>query len=767
MRNILILPALVFLFGCSEKPSYKDFDLPLNERVELLLSEMTIEEKVQQMQWRNLQLVFDEEGNFIPDSAKKYLENGMGIAGVYLFNAEPEVFAKALNELQKFLLEETDPGIPAFIYGEGLHGLMAKDATVFPQAIALASSWDTAMVRKIYDQTAVESRVRGVTDMFSPVVGLGRDPRWGRVDETYGEDPFLVAHMGKAAILGFQGGTGKIDEHHVVATAKHYAVHSQPEDGTNSAPGNFSERVIRENFLYPFEVAVKEANVRSVMATYNEVDGIPMPVNTWLLQDIARDEWAFDGFMISDLGAMENLVTVHAVAEYPAEAARRSLEAGVDAELISRDGCFPSLVKLVKNGTVSESLLDRAAGNVLRAKFELGLFENPYVDLDKINEMLMDQSRKDLAQKAAEESMVLLKNNNNILPLESGNIKRLAVIGPNAAEPHFGGYSTEPREGISILEGFNTYGEGKFEVLYSEGCKISLGTATFWDGVNPVLNDPADDRKLIASAVQTAKQADAIVLVIGGNESTLREGWSENHRGDRDDLNLLGLQEELASELIKTGKPVIVLLINGRPLTINYLQEKTDAIIECWYPGEMGGHAAARIVFGEVNPSGKLPITFPVNVGQLPVYYNKKPSINRSYLFRDSKFLYPFGHGLSYTEFEYSELQLPGSDPAIDESFEISFTLKNTGKRAGKEVVQLYIRDEISSVTRPVKELKGFDKVWLEPGESKEVIFTIKPELLQFYNTEMKRVVEPGWFNVMIGSSSEDIRLSGRIMLVE
>ena len=307
MKNLILLIVSLFLISCSSNLSYKEQSLPIDKRVELLLAEMTIEEKVQQMQWRNLNPIIDSDGKFIPDSARKYLQNGMGIAGVYLFNEDPEVFATFLNDLQRFLMEETDPGIPAFIYGEGLHGLMAKESTVFPQAIGLASTWDTALVRHVFDQTARESRVRGVTDMFSPVVGLGRDPRWGRVDETYGEDPFLVAMMGKSAILGFQGGKGKIDEHHVVATAKHYAVHSQPEDGTNSAPGNFSERIIRENFLYPFEVAVKEANVRSVMATYNEVDGIPMTVNKWFLQDIARDEWSFDGFMISDLGAMENL----------------------------------------------------------------------------------------------------------------------------------------------------------------------------------------------------------------------------------------------------------------------------------------------------------------------------------------------------------------------------------------------------------------------------------------------------------------------------
>jgi beta-glucosidase len=747
--------------------SWKDPSMNINRRVRLLLSEMAVEEKVAQMQYRDLNYLFDREGNFLTDSAKLDIPNGLGIAGLPHNVLTPEQYAGAVNSLQKYLLENTRLGIPSFIYGEGLHGLMARGATVFPQAIALAGSWDTALVRKVYEQTALECRARGVTDLFSPLMDLGREPRWGRIEETFGEDPFLTARMGRAAILGFQGDPGPISADHVVATAKHYAAHSQPEGGTNTAPANLSERILRENFLYSFEVAIKEADVRSVMATYHEVDGIPCPVNKWLLQQVLRDEWAFDGFLIADLGAVEELVTIHSITDNPPEAGKLSLEAGIDMELIKYKGCFPALPALVKSGQVSEALLDRAAGNILRAKFELGLFEDPYADPDKLAQVMADNGRKELAQKAAEESIVLLKNDNHTLPLDPGKIKKLAVIGPNAAEPHFGGYTSEPRSGVSVLDGIRAYAAGRFDVLYAEGCRITVNEASFWNNENPILNDPVADRKLIGQAVQTARQADAVVLVLGGNESTCREGWSEQHLGDRDDLNLIGLQNELAEAVITTGRPVVVLLINGRPLTINYLQEAADAILEGWYLGEQGGHAAAKVLFGEVNPSGKLTVTFPQNVGQLPAYYNKKPSMHRNYLFRNSKYLYPFGHGLSYTEFSYSDLKISNPEPGTGESFQVSCILTNTGKRAGQEVVQLYIRDEVSSVTRPVKELKGFRKILLEPGASQEVSFTITPDLLQFYDINMERVVEPGWFTIMVGSSSEDLRLTGRVNIAE
>jgi beta-glucosidase len=767
MRKILFLCAIsLSITSCQKNLSWKDPSLPIDRRVILLLSEMTIEEKVAQMQYRDVNAVFGPDGTFLSDSAKVHIPFGLGIAGLSGNVLEPEQFAAAVNSLQKYLVENTHLGIPVFIYGEGLHGLMARGATVFPQAIALASSWDTALVRKVYEQTALESRARGVNDLFSPLMDLGRDPRWGRIEETFGEDPFLVARMGRAAILGLQGDPGTIGHDHVVATAKHYAAHSQPEGGTNTAPANFSERILRENFLYTFEVAVKEADVRSVMATYHEIDGIPCPVNPWLLKEVLRDEWAFDGFLIADLGAVEELVTIHSITEDAAGAAKKSLETGIDMELIKHEGCFPALPELVKNGKVSESLIDRAAGNILRAKFELGLFGNPYANLDKLAQVMADESRKELAQKVAEESIILLKNDQQALPLDPVKIKKLAVIGPNAADPHFGGYTSEPRSGVSVLEGIKAYADGKFEVLYAEGCKITVNEASFWNNENPILNNPIADRKLISQAVHTAMQADAILLVLGGNESTCREGWSEEHLGDRDDLDLIGLQNELAEALISTGKPVIVLLINGRPLTINYLQEAADAILEGWYMGEQGGHAAARVLFGEVNPSGRLPVTFPQTVGQLPVYYNKKPSMHRNYLFKDSKYLYPFGFGLSYTEYSYSDIKVSDPEPGAGETFEVSFTLTNTGDRAGKEVVQLYIRDEVSSVTRPVMELKGFRKILLEPGESQEVNFTITPDLLQFYGINMKRVVEPGWFTIMVGSSSADIQLSARVKVL-
>ncbi len=539
---------------------------------------------------------------------------------------------------------------------------------------------------------------------------------------------------------------------------KHFSGHGGPENGTNIAPAPYGEHTMRENYLYPFECAVKEAKVLSIMASYNEWDGIPSHANKKLLTDILRKEWGFTGYVVGDLGGMEELVSIHHIAKDSANAARISIEAGVDLELVKYKGCVPSLISLVKENKMSMASLDTAVARILRVKIRLGLFENPYADPLKIQTEINSASKKALALEAGEKAIIMLKNESSILPLDISKIKNMAVIGPNAADIHLGGYSFEPRSGVSVLEGLKRKGEGKFNVQYAKGCSITQDIGCFWTCDSNKLPDANSDRNLINEAVKTARKADVVLLVLGENESTCREAWSESHRGDRSSLDLIGKQNDLAQALIETDKPVIVLLINGRPLSINYLAKNADAILEGFFLGQETGHAVANVIFGEVNPSGKLPITFPRNVGQLPCFYNKKPSRHRSYVFDDDSPLFPFGHGLSYTTFEYGKISLEKSKIKQGESTKVFIEVTNTGKVKGDEVVQLYIRDKVSSVTRPVMELKGFARVSLLPAQKTKLSFIIKPSHLQFFDVDMKRVVESGEFEIMIGGSSADIR---------
>jgi beta-glucosidase len=600
-------------------------------------------------------------------------------------------------------------------------------------------------------------RTRGFHQALSPVIDLAREPRWGRTEETYGEDPYLTARIGKAAVLGFQGHGPLIDNQHVIATLKHFAGHGQSEGGNNTSPIVCDERYFRENHLYPFEIAVKEAGVKSVMPSYNEWSAIPNHGNPWLLNTVLRGEWGFDGVVISDQGGIEDLYRKHTVAGTPEEAARMALQSGVDIELMDLSSYYLNLAELVKEGFVPEKDLDNAVRNVLLNKFRLGLFEMPYADLEKTKSITNSLVHKQLALKAAHESLVLLKNDNHLLPLDASKIKTLAVIGPNAAEIHLGGYTSEPRVGISVLEGIKEFAKGKFNVTYAEGCKITTSPGSFWNDSSTALNDEKSDLKLISEAARVAAKSDVVLLVIGENESICREGWSENHRGDRDDLDLFGRQDELVKAVLNTGKPVIVLLINGRPISANYVAENVPAILEGWYLGQETGTAVADVLFGKVNPSGKLSITIPKNVGQLPAYYSKKASRNRSYVNSDMTPLFPFGYGLSYTTFEYGKPEISKAQIHNGDNVKASVTVKNTGKIKGDEIIQLYIHDKVSSVTRPIMELKDFARITLNPGQSRKVEFTITPEKLQFYNREMKRVVEPGEFEIFIGPSSDKV----------
>jgi beta-glucosidase len=734
-------------------PKYKNPSLTADERVADLLPRMTLEEKVAQISGGNRDVnVIDPTGTFTDEQARAMMGRWWDPDLVF----PPKQSAILRNGIQRYLMEKTRLGIPNLFMGEALHGFMEYGSTSFPQALGLASTWDPELVHEVFTAAGDEAGSRGAGQVFSPVLDIARDPRWGRTEETYGEDPFLASRMGVAAITGLQGDSFMIGRHHVLATAKHFAVHGQPEGGTNTAPANYSERIIRENFLVPFQTAVQEANVGSVMASYNEIDGIPSHINHWLLDRVLRQEWGFRGYITSDGDGLQMLIETHKVAANKADAARLALAAGVDYDL-SDGSVYRTLISQVKQGIVPESEVDRAAGRVLATKFRLGLFDNPYVDPDAAERITNSTEHQKVALKAAREVVVLLKNDKNLLPLDLSKTKTIAVIGPNAADVHLGGYSRNPLHGVSILQGIRDRVGAKANVVYAEGCKITDAPPDWhgWFTNNVKLIEPASQQDSVKAAADLARKADVAILVVGENESTNREAWAENHLGDRDSLDLLGAQTDLVRAVVETGTPTVVLLINGRPLSINYIAEHVPAILEGWYLGEEGGAAAANVLFGDVNPGGKLPITFPHSVGDLPDFYNHKPSANRTYAFSTRKPLYSFGYGLSYTTFRFENVRIEPQQIGVGGTAKASVDITNTGSREGDEVPQLYIHQKIASVTRPVMQLAGFQRVRLKPGEKKTVDFTITPEMLSMLNVDMHRVVEPGVFEIMIGPSSD------------
>ena len=717
-----------------------------------LLKRMTLEEKVDQLSsWRRSAMSTDNaEAQQIVEKIQKLSEPGSQVG--------PRDTAVLRNEAQKFLVERTRLGIPALFQGEALHGFMSNGSTSFPQVLGLASTWDPELVERVFSAAADEMAAAGVRQAFTPVLDLARDPRWGRTEETYGEDPFLVSRMGVAAIRGLQGTSFVIDRHHVLATAKHFAAHGQPEGGRNTAPANYSERILRESFFMPFQAAVEEAHVASVMASYNEIDGIPSHINHWLLDRVLRQEWQFQGYVTSDGGGLQMLVNTHHVAADYAEAARKALAAGVDFDL-SDGSVYQTLIEQARRGIIPEKQIDDAVERVLAAKFRLGLFENPYADPDYAAQVTNSREHKELALKAAEEAIVLLKNEGNLLPLDGKKIKSVAVIGPNAADVHLGGYSRDPGPGnqVSILEGIRQRVGAGIKLLYAEGCKLTSAKPGWagWYVDNVALIDPPTQAQSIQEAAVLARQADVAILVVGENESTNREAWSERHLGDRDSLDLLGAQDKLVQAVIDTGIPTVVFLINGRPLSINYAAQHARAIIEGWYLGEQGGIAAARVLFGDINPGGKLPVTFPRSVGQIPAYYDHKPSRDRSYAFTNSQPLFPFGYGLSYTTFGFDNLRV---EPALMDAggtTTVRVEVTNTGNREGDEIPQLYMHQRVASVTQPVKQLRGFRRVSLRPGEKTTVEFLITPETLSILDINMRGRVEPGTFDIMVGPDSE------------
>lgn len=764
--SILSLSYFVFSAGAraQDPVPYRNAKLPVSQRVADLLSRMTLDEKIAQLQgtWQNRSIVQDpaklfvsESGQFLPDRAAALLKEGLGEISRPSENRGPREMAEFTNTVQTWFRQNTRLGIPVLFHEECLHGHAAPGATSYPQAIALASTWDPSLVHDVFSATAAEVRARGAQQCLAPVLDLARDPRWGRTEETYGEDPYLVSQIGVAAISGFQGSAESIDNSHVFATAKHFAVHGQPEGGTNVAPGNYSEHVIREFFLKPFEAAVKLGHVASVMPSYNEIDGIPSHANKYFLDGILRKEWGFRGVIVSDYFAITDLRTLHHVVATNQEAAKLALESGVDVELPFADA-YPTLKDQVKRRSVSLLSIDRAVARVLRMKFLAGLFDEPFVDPALAEKITSSPEHQQLALKAAREAIILLKNQDQLLPLNKTKYKTIAVIGPNAAGPHLGGYAGEPVHAVSLLQGIKDKVEtAGITVLYSEGCRITE-TEPVWQADKVVLGDPALNVKRIEEAVIVAQKSDLIILALGENEQTSREAWAANHLGDRDDLNLLGNQDDLVKALLALGKPIVVFLLHGRPNSINYIAQNVPAILDGWYLGQEAGTAAADALFGDFNPGGKLPITVPRSVGQLPDYYYQKPSAKRGFLGASIQPLFPFGWGLSYATFKYGNLRLSPDSIQIAGTAKVSVDVTNTGQVAGDEVVQLYIRDEVSSVTRPVKELRGFRRVTLQPGETKTVEFPLGFSELSFLNREMQRVVEPGEFRIMIGGNSID-----------
>jgi beta-glucosidase len=764
----LIVPALLLMFFTAndsalgqaapqappQAPTYKDAGRPIPDRVADLLSRMTLEEKVDQLLWTWQQKVdvVDPTGTYTAETARQALGAEWGGD----LQLTPRKAAILRNAVQRYQIEKTRLGIPVMFPGEALHGYMEYGSTSFPQALGLASTWDPALIKRIFSAIGDEAGSRGSSQVFSPVLDIARDPRWGRTEETYGEDPYLVSRMGVAAIEGLQGDSFLIDRHHVLATAKHFAVHGMPEGGTNTAPGNYSERVIRENFLPPFEAAVREAHVGSVMASYNEIDGVPSHANHWLLGKILRQEWEFNGYISSDDNGIEMLAGGHHIAQDASDAARQSLSAGVDFDVADAPA-YASLAQQVKAGAVPMSELDRAVARVLETKFRLGLFDHPYVDPDYAERVNNSQEHRQLALEAARKSLVLLKNEKNLLPLDITKLKSIAVIGPNAADVHLGGYSRDPGFGISVLDGIKARVGDKARVLYVQGCKITTAPEGYrgWWANNVELVDPKTQTDSIKAAVDAARKSDVAIVVVGENESTNREAWSEDHRGDRDSLDLLGAQNDLVKAVVETGKPVIVLLINGRPLSVNYIAENVPAIFEGWYLGEMGGQAFAEALFGDIDPGGKLPITFPHTVGALPDFYNHKPTDDRSYEFSTRKPLFAFGSGISYTTFKFDNLRVEPAQILAGGTAKVSVDLTNTGAREGDQVAELYLHQRVASVTQPVMKLTGFERVTLEPGEKRTVEFTVTPAMLRIWDINMQRVVEPGAFDLMVGPSSD------------
>jgi beta-glucosidase len=746
--RILSVLLLLSFYGFGQKlPVYKNPSQPVEDRVKDLLKRMTLEEKIAQMQDLSFS---DVSVANVMDAARlngrlKKLSygcfEGMGLT--------VEQYAQAIHELQKYMLEKTRLGIPMLCTSEALHGCVHIGATIFPQAIALGSTFNPALVNAMTRVITKELKVQGINQVLSPDLDLARELRWGRVEETYGEDPYLVSRMGVAYVKGFT-------ENNIICTPKHFAAHGSPEGGLNLASVAGGERELRSLYLKPFEAVIKEAHPLSIMNAYSSYDGIPMAASHHLLTDILRNEFGFKGYVYSDWGAVEMLNTFHHTAKDPAEAALQAVKAGLDEEIWSN--CFEKLDSLVKSGALPVRYIDTAVSRILRAKFTIGLFEHPFPDLNMKTDMHSLQAIQ-LAKDIARESVVLLKNEHQLLPLKN-NIKSIAVIGPSADHVQFGDYTwtNDNKYGITPLQGIEAIADPKTKINYAKGCDT-------W----------SQNKNGFAEAIEAASKSDVVVIFVGSSSASpgYPHPYATSGEGyDLSDLTLPGVQEDLIKAIKETGKPVIVVLVSGKPFAIPWIKKNIPAILTQWYPGEQGGYAIAEVLFGKVNPSGKLNVSFPQSIGHLPVfynyyptdkgYYNKRGSIDnpgKDYVFSNPDPLWAFGTGLSYTSFEYQGMSLSKQSLSTDETCHIEITVKNTGIMDGKEVVQLYVRDKVSSVMTPIHELKRFEKVFIKAGETAVVKFDLPINELALYDVDMKKVVEPGEFELQAGNASDQIKL--------
>ena len=775
---ILVMVQMVCTLGFTQSspslPAYKDPSLSIDMRLSDLLSRMTLEEKVGQLLCPLGWEMYEIHGSEVHPSGKfKQLikERNAGMLWA-TYRADPwtkktlanglnpELSAKAGNALQKYVMENTRLGIPMFLAEEAPHGHMAIGATVFPTGIGMAATWSPELVKEVGQVIAKEIRSQGGHISYGPVLDLTRDPRWSRVEETFGEDPVLSGILGASMVDGLGGGNLS-QKYATIATLKHFLAYAVPEGGQNGNYASVGIRDLHQNFLPPFRKAI-DAGALSVMTSYNSIDGIPCTSNHYLLTQLLRNEWKFCGFVVSDLYSIEGIHESHFVALTKENAAIQSVTAGVDVDL--GGDAYTNLCHAVQSGQMDKAVIDTAVCRVLRMKFEMGLFEHPYVDPKIAAKTVRRKEHIELARKIAQSSITLLKNENSILPL-SKTINKVAVIGPNADNRYnmLGDY-TAPQEDSNVktvLDGILTK-LSPSRVEYVRGCAIRDTT----------VNE-------IEQAIEAARRSEVVIVVVGGSSardfktSYKETGAAVAEEGsvsdmecgegfDRASLSLLGRQQELLESLQKTGKPLIVVYIEGRPLEKNWASEYADALLTAYYPGQEGGNAIADVLFGDYNPSGRLPISVPRSVGQIPVYYNQKAPRNHDYVEVSSSPLYSFGYGMSYTTFEYSALQVVQKSARC---FEVSFKVKNTGKYDGEEVAQLYMRDEYASVVQPMKQLKHFERFYLSKGEEKLIVFTLAAEDLSIINQALEQIVESGTFQVMIGSSSDDIRLEGSILV--
>lgn len=762
------------------KDVYEDPSAPLEARIENLLQQMTLDEKTCQMvtlygykrvlkddlptpEWK--ELLWKDGIGAIDEHLNGFQQWGLPPSdNAYVWPASRHAWA--LNEVQRFFVEDTRLGIPVDFTNEGIRGVESYRATNFPTQLGLGHTWNRELIRQVGLITGREARMLGYTNVYAPILDVGRDQRWGRYEEVYGESPYLVAELGIEMVRGLQ------HNHQVAATGKHFAAYSNNKgarEGMARVDPQMSPREVENIHIYPFKRVIREAGMLGVMSSYNDYDGIPVQGSYYWLTTRLRGEMGFRGYVVSDSDAVEYLYTKHGTAKDMKEAVRQSVEAGLNVRCTFRlpDSFVLPLRELVKEGGLSEEVINDRVRDILRVKFLIGLFDAPYqTDLAGADREVEKEENEAIALQASHESVVLLKNADELLPLDINSTKKIAVCGPNANEEgyaltHYGPLAVEV---TTVLEGIQEKTKGKAEVLYTKGCDLVDAHWPESEIIDYPLTD--DEQAEIDKAVENARQADVAVVVLGGGQRTCGENKS------RTSLDLPGRQLQLLQAIQATGKPVVLILINGRPLSINWADKFVPAILEAWYPGSKGGTALADILFGDYNPGGKLTVTFPKTVGQIPFNFPCKPSSQidggknpgpTGNMSRINGALYPFGYGLSYTTFEYSDRDITPRVITPNESATVRLKVTNTGKRAGDEVVQLYIRDVLSSITTYEKNLAGFQRIHLEPGEAQELSFTIDRKHLELLDADMKWVVEPGDFVLMAGASSEDIRLNGTL----